>query len=76
MRPTLTLDRDKIGDYLDLPDVRAKLGVDKSVGSFSSCSGPVGNAFHMALDSTDQTWLYVGQLLERNVRVLNVSYHL
>lgn len=65
---------DKIGDYLDLPEVRAKLGVDKSVGKFASCSGPVGNAFHMALDSTDQTWLYVGQLLERGVRVLNVSY--
>jgi hypothetical protein len=64
---------DKITDYLNLPDVRAKLGVDKSVGKFSSCSNPVGSAFHAALDSTDQTWLYVAQLLEREVRILNVS---
>lgn len=64
---------DKIGDYLDLPEVREKLGVHKSVGKFSSCSNPVGAGFHLALDSTDQTWLYVGQLLERGVRVLNVS---
>jgi len=65
---------DKITDYLNLPDVRAKLGVDKSVGKFSSCSTPVGHAFNAALDSTDQTWLYVAQLLEREVRVLNVSF--
>ena len=65
---------DKITDYLNLPDVRAKLGVDKSVGKFSSCSNPVGSAFHAALDSTDQTWLYVAQLLEREVRILNVSF--
>jgi hypothetical protein len=65
---------DKITDYLNLPDVRAKLGVDKSVGKFASCSNPVGSAFHAALDSTDQTWLYVAQLLEREVRILNVSF--
>lgn len=64
---------DKIGAYLDLPDVREKLGVDKSVGHFSSCSGTVGLAFNGALDSTDQTWLYVAQLLEREVRILNAS---
>jgi hypothetical protein len=64
---------DKITDYLNLPDVREKLGVDKSIGKFASCSNPVGRAFNAALDSTDQTWLYVAQLLEREVRVLNVS---
>lgn len=68
--------RDKITDYLNLPDVRAKLGVDKSIGKFASCSNPVGSAFHAALDSTDQTWLYVAQLLEREVRILNVSFRL
>jgi cathepsin A (carboxypeptidase C) len=64
---------DKIGAYLDLPDVREKLGVDKSVGHFSSCAWTVNAAFNGALDSTDQTWLYVAQLLERDVRILNVS---
>ena len=72
MRRRLTCS-DKITDYLNLPDVRAKLGVDKSVGKFSSCSNPVSGAFRADLDRSDQTWLYVAQLLERDVRILNVS---
>jgi cathepsin A (carboxypeptidase C) len=62
---------DKIGHYLDLPDVRAILGVDKSRGNFSSCDNTVGNNFNLALDRTGQTWLYVSALLERGVRVLS-----
>lgn len=62
---------DKIATYLDLPDVRSFLGVYKHAKAFHSCSNRVGNAFSRALDSTDQTWLYVTELLERGVRVLN-----
>ncbi|EKD01679.1 hypothetical protein A1Q2_04050 [Trichosporon asahii var. asahii CBS 8904] len=57
----------RINKYLDLPEVRKKLGVDKSVGDFASCNGQVGAAFNHALDNTGQTWLYVTQLLERGV---------
>lgn len=63
----------RINKYLDLPEVRKKLGVDKSVGDFESCNGQVGAAFNYALDNTGQTWLYVTQLLERGIRVLNYA---
>mgnify|MGYP002718915478 CR=1 FL=1 len=62
---------DRISNYLDLPDVRSLLGVDKSRGNFSSCDGSVGNNFAMSQDSTGQTWLYVTGLLERGIRVLS-----
>ena len=61
----------RIGDYLDLPDVRALLGVDESRGKFSSCDNKVGIDFALSLDRTGQTWLYVSALLERGVRVLS-----
>ncbi|WWD22404.1 hypothetical protein CI109_106895 [Kwoniella shandongensis] len=61
----------KINKYLDLPDVRAAIGVDKSVGNFTSCSNEVNQAFGASQDATGQTWLYVAQLLERGIRILN-----
>lgn len=63
----------KIGTYLNLKDVRETLGVSSDRHDWTSCDPSVGNAFHQALDSSGQTWLYVSQLLERGVRVLNVS---
>ncbi|RSH85597.1 hypothetical protein EHS25_003736 [Saitozyma podzolica] len=64
---------DKIKTYLDLPDVRATLGVSKDSANWSSCSNDVGRLFSVALDSTGQTWLYVSALLERGIRVLNYA---
>ncbi|WVN87339.1 uncharacterized protein L203_102517 [Cryptococcus depauperatus CBS 7841] len=61
----------RIGAYLDLPDVRQVLGVDKKQGNWSSCDDLVFNRFSQSLDSTGKTWLYVAGLLERGVRVLN-----
>lgn len=60
----------KIGTYLNLPDVRKYLGVDKD-GKWNSCDNGVGIAFSQTQDATGKTWLYVSQLLERGVRVLN-----
>ncbi|EGN93789.1 hypothetical protein SERLA73DRAFT_171708 [Serpula lacrymans var. lacrymans S7.3] len=59
-----------ISQYLDQVDVRETLGVDPSVGNFSSCSGPVGSAFTAALDIYHETYTHVAQLLERDVRAL------
>ncbi|AFR98075.1 cathepsin A (carboxypeptidase C) [Cryptococcus neoformans C23] len=61
----------KIGTYLDLPDVRHTLGVDKLRSNWSSCDGSVFTRFTQSLDNTGKTWLYVAGLLERGVRVLN-----
>ncbi|WVO23595.1 uncharacterized protein IAS62_004950 [Cryptococcus decagattii] len=61
----------KIGTYLDLPDVRHILGVDKLRSNWSSCDGSVFTRFTQSLDNTGKTWLYVAGLLERGVRVLN-----
>ncbi|BEJ16680.1 hypothetical protein CspHIS471_0600810 [Cutaneotrichosporon sp. HIS471] len=60
----------KIGTYLNLPDVRKYLGVEKE-GQWDSCDNGVGRAFAATLDASGQTWLYVSQLLERGVAVLN-----
>lgn len=64
----------KIGTYLDLPDVRHTLGVDKLRSNWSSCDGSVFTRFTQSLDNTGKTWLYVAGLLERGVRVLNVRF--
>jgi len=40
----------KINKYLDLPHVRKQLGVSPHLGSFSSCSPLVGQAFNQAAD--------------------------
>jgi cathepsin A (carboxypeptidase C) len=63
----------KIGHYLNLPDVRRTLGVDKAHGPWSSCDNLVGQNFHASLDQIGKTWLYVSNLLERGVRVLNYA---
>lgn len=64
----------KIKTYLDLPDTRRRLGIDKHEGPWNSCDNGVFAAFQNSLDSAGKTWLYVAALLERGVRVLNVSY--
>jgi len=63
----------KIGHYLNLPDVRKTLGVDKAHGPWSSCDNLVGTNFHASLDQVGKTWLYVSNLLERGVRILNYA---
>jgi cathepsin A (carboxypeptidase C) len=62
---------DRIGEYLDLPEVRSLIGVDKHRGKFHSCDNGVGVDFSMSQDSTGMTWLYITALLERGVRVLS-----
>lgn len=64
----------KISTYLDLPDVRHTLGVDKLRSNWSSCDGSVFTRFTQSLDNTGKTWLYVAGLLEWGVRVLNVRF--
>ena len=59
-----------VSQYLDKPEVRRILGVDQSIGNFSSCSGSVGAAFDSRLDSAHPTHHYVAQLLERGIRIL------
>jgi cathepsin A (carboxypeptidase C) len=60
-----------ISAYLDRPEVRTQLGVDKSItGNFSSCSDRVGNDFANNLDEYHPTHHYVAALLERNIKVL------
>lgn len=63
----------KIAHYLDLPDVRNILGVDKAHGSWSECNNLVAGDFQTSLDKIGKTWLYVSNLLERGVRVLNYA---
>lgn len=47
------------------------LGVDASVGNFTSCSNKVGYAFAETMDiNTHQTQFYVAELLERGIRAL------
>lgn len=62
----------KMDVYLNLPDVRSLFGIDKDAGKWSGISWDVNTAFRMQLDNQEPTWLYVAQLLERGVRVLNV----
>jgi cathepsin A (carboxypeptidase C) len=63
----------KMGEYLNLPDVRAYLGVSEKVPKWESIAWDVTTAFSMNLDNLEPTWLYVAQLLERGIRILNVS---
>ena len=46
------------------------LGVDQSIGNYSSCSEKVGRSFGTHLDALQPTYLYVGALLERGVKIL------
>ncbi|EMD36610.1 hypothetical protein CERSUDRAFT_124360 [Gelatoporia subvermispora B] len=59
-----------ISGFLDRADVRHTLGVDPSVGNFSSCSDNVNAAFHARGDQMFPTQYYIGALLERGVRAL------
>ncbi|KAI0310446.1 serine carboxypeptidase [Amylostereum chailletii] len=60
----------QITAYLDRPDVRSLLGVDPSVGAFSSCSDVVGTAFNNANDGLHSSYEYLAGLLDRGVSVL------
>lgn len=59
-----------IKSYLDKPSVRRTLGVDPSVGNFTSCSYAVSGAFGAKLDGLQPTQDWVAALLERGVRAL------
>jgi len=59
-----------ISRYLDHPEVRDLLGVEKSLGNFSIISQDVFKAFSESGDLFHQNQLYVAELLERGVRVL------
>ncbi|KAG8791094.1 hypothetical protein FRC17_008802, partial [Serendipita sp. 399] len=59
-----------IGQYLNLPDTRRRLGVDGKVGEFRSCSDAVGEDFRTHLDEMRTTSTYVEGLLERGINVL------
>jgi len=59
-----------ISAYLDKPDVRKTLGVDPSIGNFTSCSYAVSGAFGAKLDGLQPTQDWVASLLERGVRAL------
>ncbi|WRT63688.1 uncharacterized protein IL334_000611 [Kwoniella shivajii] len=61
----------RIGTYLNLPDVREILGVHPHRANWSAINEGVSRRFTQTLDITGQTWLYVAELLERGVRVLN-----
>jgi len=60
-----------ISRFLDRPDIRSKLGVDRHVPErFSACSGTVGQAFNAAGDGFHSSMDYIGALLARQMRVL------
>ena len=59
--------------YLDLPETRAILGISEKRANWSSCDWGVNHRFQAMMDTTAQTTLYVSQLLERGVRVLNYA---
>jgi hypothetical protein len=49
-----------ITKYMDLPELRAFLGVDATAPEhFSSCSDKVYAAFNLGLDESRKTWLCV-----------------
>ncbi|KAI0051789.1 alpha/beta-hydrolase [Auriscalpium vulgare] len=59
-----------ISEYLDRPDVREKLGVDASIGTFVRCSDAMGMAFNRAGDIEQASVAHVAALLERGIPVL------
>jgi cathepsin A (carboxypeptidase C) len=59
--------------YLNLNDTRALLGVDKHVRHFGMSSRDVGVGFAAMHDFSHQTYYYVANLLERGIKILNVS---
>ena len=59
-----------ITNYLNREDIRAVLGVDPSIGNFTSCNNQVNALFNGNLDSVYPTPFFVTGLLERGVKVL------
>lgn len=59
-----------ITNFLNREDIRAMLGVDSTIGNFSSCNNEVNAQFNANLDSVYPTPHYVTGLLERGVNVL------
>lgn len=60
-------------DYLNRPDVRTMLGVDAKVGNFTGCSPDVSSGFHLAGDLHHSSRVYIEELLERGIRVLQFA---
>ena len=56
--------------YLNNQEVRELLGVDKSVGTFTTISWKVNSDIDGSMDLYFPTQYYLGALLERGVRVL------
>jgi len=69
----LALHRIPVEQYLNLESVREQLGVDRHVKHYEMSSHLVFRAFTAALDLSHQTYYYVANLLERGIRVLNVT---
>lgn len=60
-----------IAEFLDLPEIRDSLGVDKAVQNYSGCSKVVMRDFVAHNDRYSQmAQLYVAELLERGLDVL------
>ena len=59
--------------YLNLPDVRALLGVDSHTAHYHMSDDIINNAFMSTVDAGHQTYYYVANLLERGINVLIVS---
>lgn len=64
--------REDVEKYLNLPDVQHKLGIPKGY-KYTMMTPELGARFFLQQDWTYKTWEYVAELLERGVRVLNVS---
>ena len=62
----------EIVKYLNLNTTRSALGVSPTLShhKFSSCASDVGQRFGLSQDMFGLTYLYVGALLERGVKVL------
>jgi len=60
-----------ISSYLSRPEVKQTLGVDPSITrNFTSCNGDVSMRFGLSRDGVRETYLWVGALLERSIKVL------
>jgi hypothetical protein len=62
--------------YLNLPSTQALLGVDKHIKHYEMSSRLVATNFVLQHDFSHQTYYYVANLLERGIKVLNVSFSL
>ncbi|KZV92237.1 peptidase S10, serine carboxypeptidase [Exidia glandulosa HHB12029] len=60
-------------DFLNDADVRKTLGVDRKVGNFTGCAPDVGSAFNQAGDMYHSSRVYIEELLERGIRILQFA---